>query len=120
MVASRRSRGGAKKPAGESASAPKKPEGEDSKMVESVKEESVESSRSVSVESKDELSSIRVSFDSLSSELNMDAATADHAWNSFKDIRVHYTLEVKRFVREIIEIKGGIYLKVDREKLLKR
>ena len=39
-------------------------------------------------------SDIRVEFDQLCRELNMDISTADAAWESYTDTKHKYTLEV--------------------------
>lgn len=51
-----------------------------------------------------ELALIRCQYDALCRELNMDTHTAEEAWQSYQQIRQHYTLEVS----ESISLERGM------------
>lgn len=45
----------------------------------------------------DTTDTVKIDFDQLCRELNMDISTADSAWNSYNEMKHKYTLEVSFF-----------------------
>ena len=70
----------------------KKEEEEKEEKQEEVKEEEKEDKSGVVVD--EEESRVSAEYASLCRELNMDASTGEAAWNSYKQIKQNYTLEV--------------------------